>query len=359
MATPPPKLLARVLMQRNELRFALTAGLMNGLAFMSGIPYGYYATLAVLSSMGNNYGSSMELGRQRVMGSLLGALMLVICYEGLRGVPLPLSLALALGGQRLLGGLLGLRVGYKVGGVVIVMGWLVHSEQFGSWLPLRLFWTVVGVIVALVSLRLFWPSSAISAGWAGWSALLHQLAEALKAQVSPAPDQPLPTGLAWMAPLRARLNALRSSLPAIRDELGGGDHRHPTMRLLTCLDETCSRSLGLMRALQRLQREDPSPDAVRSPEEIALLLATAERLQIWAQALNPNGRNRLHGLPPAPDPLFDPPGDWLGAPASALGGAMEPQALARLERLALRQQLCWQLIGVLQRGEREWQRHGG
>ena len=345
-----------VLAQRRELRLALTAGLMNGLALLSAVPYGYYATLAVLSSMGTSYGSTLELGRQRVLGTLLGALMVLICQEGLRGVPLPLALAIALGGQRLLGGLLGLQVGYKVGGIVIVMGWLVHSEQFAVWLPLRLFWTVVGVIVGLLSMRLFWPSSAVADGWTAWSQLLGGLAEALGRQAPLAATAPA-DGLVSMAPLRARLIALRSGLPAIRGELGGATGDHPVLTLLACLDDSGSRLIGLLSGFQRLPPHGPS-DALQAVRqgEIALLRAVAARVQLWAQALAlPAGRSRYR-LPRAPMPPFDPDETWGPMERLLDDPRLNRSDLITLERVAVRLQLCRQLLDALERTERLWRR---
>jgi len=167
------------LFQRAEVRLALAAGISNGFAVISGLPFAYYAPLSVLAAMGTNYGSTLELGRQRLLGTLLGAVVLLVCFEGLRDVPLPLGIAIALGSQRLLGGLLRLEVGYKVGGLVIVMGWLAHNDQFGAWIPLRLFWSVLGIIVSLLSMELLWPSSGVLEGWQQWSTLCGQLAQAL------------------------------------------------------------------------------------------------------------------------------------------------------------------------------------
>lgn len=71
-----------MLINRRELRLALTAGLGNGFAFLSGLPYGVYVPLAVLAVGTDSYGSSLRLGRQRLLGTLLGALLLVVSLEG-------------------------------------------------------------------------------------------------------------------------------------------------------------------------------------------------------------------------------------------------------------------------------------
>ena len=76
-----------MLMSRAELRLAVTAGLANGFASISGLPYGMYMPLAVLAVCTGTYGGSLELGRQRLLGSALGSVVLLIGYHGLQGLP--------------------------------------------------------------------------------------------------------------------------------------------------------------------------------------------------------------------------------------------------------------------------------
>jgi uncharacterized membrane protein YccC len=150
----------------NALRTALTAGLGNGFASLSGLEFSQYVALAVLAVSSGTYGAALALGRQRLLGTVLGSLLLLIGYEGLRGVPLPLAIAITLGALRLLGGLLQLQVGYKVGGMIIVMGWLVHEGGLATWIPIRFFWTSFGVLIALLGLRLFWPARSLDSSLA-------------------------------------------------------------------------------------------------------------------------------------------------------------------------------------------------
>ena len=345
----------RPLITRAEVRLALAAGLSTGLAVMTGIPFGYYAPLSVLAAMGLNYGSSMELGRQRLLGTLLGAVVLVISYGGMRDVPLPLGLAIALGAQRLLGGLLRLEVGYKVGGIVIVMGWLTHSQQFGEWIPLRLFWSTVGIVISLLSMQLLWPASALLNGWRQWGRLLDQLA--LLHQQRGALGSGEPRGVeAAAAPLRSQLVALRAALPAVRGELGGSAADHPALNLIAHLDACCSRLIGLLLGLQRLQPHGPSPALQAIGDgEAALLEAVALRLQLWAGALAAGPARGRRGLPSPPPARFALPQPWLEAERLLDDPSLNRLALARLEQVALRQQLCRQVLDALQRTEQAWQ----
>jgi len=344
------------LWRRSEVRLAIAAGLSNGFALMTGLPFGYYATLAVLAAMGTNYGSTLELGRQRVLGTLLGAVVLLVCFEGLRDVPLPLGIAIALGSQRLLGGLLRLEVGYKVGGLVIVMGWLAHNEQFGQWIPLRLFWTVVGIVFSLLSMEVLWPASAVLDGWRQCSLLCSRLAASLR-QVAGLTAAQQPQALAAARPLRAQLMALRAGFPAVRRELGGSASGHPVSDLVACLDECCSRLIGLLSGLERAHphRYSAELQALREAEA-ALLQAVAERLDLWSIVLACPPARRSRAVPMGPPAPFAPPLAWLEAERLLADPAVNRAALEQLERLAVRQQLCRQVIDALQRSERQWQR---
>lgn len=124
-----------MLISRAELRLAVAAGLSNGFAAMTGLAYGFYSPLAVVSVGTGSYGGAIELGRQRLLGTALGSVLLLVGYWGLRDIPMPIAIAITLAALRLLGGWLKLLVGYKVGGLIVVMGWLSHSANLGTWIP--------------------------------------------------------------------------------------------------------------------------------------------------------------------------------------------------------------------------------
>lgn len=93
------------MINRPALRTAVTTGLANAFASLSGVQDSQYAALAVLSVATGSYGGAIELGRQRLLGSVLGALLLLVGYEGLKELAMPLGLAITLGSLRLRGGL--------------------------------------------------------------------------------------------------------------------------------------------------------------------------------------------------------------------------------------------------------------
>eukprot|EP01036_Dinobryon_divergens_P001871 gene1871-2455_t len=63
-------------MSRSELRLALTTGLVNAFGSISGLADSYYSAMTVPAVLAGNYGGSIELGRQRILGSILGSAVL-------------------------------------------------------------------------------------------------------------------------------------------------------------------------------------------------------------------------------------------------------------------------------------------
>ena len=241
------------MINRNGLRTAFTAGLGNAFASLSGVGDSQYDSLAVLAVSTGTYGGALALGSQRLLGTALGSVLLLIGYEGLRGLPMPLALALTLGALRLLGGLLKLQVGYKVGGIVIVMGWLVHEGGLAAWIPLRFFWTSFGVLITLLGLRLFWPARGLDTSLTQVAGLLGQLQSCfcdLAARVDPdAADQGEgadPIGIGRYRALRNQLVAIRRQRPALLQELGSLPERHPAMLLMANFEATISRLITLV-----------------------------------------------------------------------------------------------------------------
>lgn len=340
-----------MLINRRELRLALTAGLGNGFAFLSGLPFGFYVPLAVLAVGTDSYGSSLRLGRQRLLGTLLGSLVLVVSLEGLRGLPMPVGLAVSLGGLRLLGGCLGLQVGYKVGGLVVVMGWLVHSEQLGAWVPLRLFWTAFGVVLSLLTMRLFWPATGLDQALADYRLLLADLRQTCRILA----DRSVAITSADQRALRRRLQAVRRRLPTLAEELGPTPQRHPTYRLMLGFDQAASRMISCIDGLGRRVAADHELRLLERVHraERDLLLSLEERLGLWADSLDQ--RRPGPGLPVAPTVPFGSPASWNDLGRELNDPRQSEAPLETLERIAARLVLCRQARQAMVEAERQWQ----
>ena len=347
----------------NALRTAITTGLANGFASLSGMQDSQYAALAVLSVATGSYGGAFELGRQRLLGSVLGAVVLLVGYLGLTGLPMPVGLALTLGALRLLGGLLQLKVGYKVGGMIIVMGWLVHEGSLASWLPLRFSWTAFGVLLTLLSLRLFWPARTLDRMLSAYAALLVQLQLALRQLAEdlqradggehPAGQASAKTSRKVTCPsLRNQLQTMRALKPILLQELGSIPQRHPAALLLASLDATASRLVTLVRAMERAAPSlEPAPQLEQLHRaEADLLAAMADQLRQWERAIRASGP----GLPLPPPQHLRLPGSWLELNLELNNPAVNTAASERLERIAVRLMLCRQAERAIRDGEASW-----
>lgn len=353
-----------MLIRRSELRLALTAGLMNGFGALAPVPFGFYAPMAVLAVCTGTYGGSIGLGRQRLLGSVVGAMVLLAAYAGLSHLPLPLGLSLSLVGMRLLGSALGLEVGYKVGSNIIVMGWLVHDSDLEPWVPLRLFWTVAGILVALLSLRLFWPDLAVDGNRRRLRHLFTDLSASLLAQADhiEAPASPYPSGTQGMARpargrtvqgLRRQLVSLREAMAEVADELGNNPSSHPTYRLFLLLNRTGSQLVGVVDGLQLLThtRGDRGPLRDIHTAEAELLRAVAGRLVQWCQSLEGSHRHR----PSPPAAVLEVPARWQALERWLHDPDLDTIDLTHLQRNASRLVLCGQALRSIEQAEQRWQ----
>ncbi|MCP9849018.1 FUSC family protein [Cyanobium sp. Morenito 9A2] len=355
------------LFRREELRLAVVCGLCAGLAALAPIPDGYYMPMAVVAVMAGSYGGSYRLGLQRLQGTLLGAAILLVCQAGLT-VPLPLALALALLLTRLLGGLLGLEVGYKVAGFVVVMGWLVHDTNLSSWLPLRLFWTCLGILIGLLALQLFWPSRAIAIRHRACGRLLVQVAAELRQQAGRLDDADPPLEAPMLTPQERRaahrrdltaLMELRRTLGEAVTELGPNPEAQALLPFWRQLDGCLSLLLGSLDSLRNLRpplRALPILDRVHRAES-ELLRAVADRLSLWVEVLphvrkldrvvDATGAALASPLAPQLERLRAEEADLFSRPIPELGATRERQIAERL-------MLCHQAAGAVERMEQRW-----
>jgi hypothetical protein len=341
---------------RNALRTALTAGLGNAFASLSGVEFSQYVALAVLAVSTGTYGGALALGRQRLLGTALGSVLLLIGYEGLRGVPMPLAIAITLGALRLLGGLLKLQVGYKVGGMIIVMGWLVHEGGLAMWIPIRFFWTSFGVLITLLGLRLFWPARGLDLSLALVADLLGQLQSCysdLAATVDPARagQGAEPVTIHRYRALRNRLIAIRQQRPVLQQELGTLPERHPATLLMANFEATTSRLItmvgGMVRQAPTVQ--DPQLVVQLHRAEAELLRAMASQLGFWSQ--------QIHGRKSLPEPPLTGlqlPDSWEQLGEELNNPTANRASLQRLERIASRLMLCRQAAQAIRDGETNW-----
>ena len=342
---------------RQDLRLAIVTGLSAGLGLLSPVPYGYYLPMTTAAVLTSSYGSSIRLGGQRLLGSVMGVLILYLFSKGLI-LPLPIAIGLALGFTRLLGGLLGMKVGYKVAGNIIVMGWVVHSDSETSWGALRLIWTSLGIVISLWATRWIWPSPTIADLHQRQAALLQTIANALKQEalrlIEP-PNNPahIPTPSTRHRIRLQQLTAIRQKRQEAQMELGINPERHPLGQLWSQLDWLSSQGVTVATGLSNLPIVRASQEPIQHlyQQQANVLESMVELLTKLEQELTRLGSGnrrefRAEGLIPAIHNL-QMEGVRLDQQSSTLS-TTEDNALpsSQLRQVILRNALIEQLIVI-------------
>ena len=305
--------LSKLWFTRQELRLVLVTGLCAGFGLLSSIPYGYYLPLTTAAVLSSTYGNSMRLGIQRLIGSLMGVIILIIFTKSL-DLPLPLGLGLALASTRLLGGMLGLQVGYKVAGTIIVMGWLVHEEVEIVWGPIRLYWTCLGVVISLVACQWMWPSRTIPQLHQQFASLLNAIGMELQVEANNLrQNQPslIPPNKqqAKRISLIRQLNAARQQQLLAQMELGVNPEQHPlhdiwsridllASQIMTSLDDIRSLPTPFNRSetIKQLHLEEALLLDILSTQILKTSDILINRKTIAQQKLNPIKTKEINAL---------------------------------------------------------------
>lgn len=283
---------------RQELRLVLITGLSAGFGLLSSIPYGFYLPLTTAAVLSSTYGNSMKLGVQRLMGSLMGVIILIIFTKSL-DLPLPLGLGLALASTRLLGGILGLQVGYKVAGTIIVMGWLVHEEVEIIWGPIRLFWTWLGIVISLLACQWIWPSQAIPQLHQQFASLLDAIGLELQdegeilRQNNPSSLPPSKQQAKRISLIR-QLNAARQQQLFAQLELGVNPEQHPLHDVWSRIDLLASQVMTSLESIRSLPEPFNRPETIKQlhKEEADLFdILSTQLLKTSAELKNPKTIN--------------------------------------------------------------------
>ena len=277
---------------RSDLRLAVVTGLGAGFGLLNSVPFGYYVPLCTAAVLSGSYGNSMKLSIQRILGSVLGVVIVLLFSRGLE-LPLPLGLSLALGSVRLLGGALGLQVGYKVAGNIVIMGWLVHSAEETTWGMSRLFWTAFGIALSLWATRHVWPSGTIPSLHRQCARFIDELIQEFRIEQQRLEDvASIRTTMAGRQERRTELlqkiNALRQQRDQAQVELGLNPENHPLHQLWTELDLLISQLMSVLDGLRGLPAPVQSPPFIKAlhhqeakvlHHQIELLTALAENLR--------------------------------------------------------------------------------
>jgi len=253
---------------RSDLRLALVTGLGAGFGLLNSVPFGFYVPLSTAAVLSGSYGNSMKLSIQRILGSVMGVVIVILFSRSLE-LPLPLGLGLALACVRLLGGVLGLEVGYKVAGNIVIMGWLVHSAEETIWGMSRLFWTAFGIALSLWATRYIWPSGTIPSLHRQFASFIDELIQEFQLEKQRL-EADAPTRIAMTkrrdrrTEILQQLDALRRQRDLAQVELGLNPENHPLHQLWTELDLLISQLVSVLDGLRGLPSPIQEPSSIKA-----------------------------------------------------------------------------------------------
>jgi hypothetical protein len=199
---------------------ALAAGLCWVLARQFGLHDGYWGAISAIIVLQSNVGSTVNASRDRLLGTLIGAL---IGFSFSLFGTLPWNYALAVLAAVIVCGLLGLRSSSRLAGVTITIVMLVQQAGSRQSLALdRVTEVVLGIVVALAVTTLVLPDRArlrLHDGLAQEFLVLGAFFEAILEGFRGAPAENLPT---LRDDALAMLRGNNQLLQAARNEPSGG-----------------------------------------------------------------------------------------------------------------------------------------
>jgi uncharacterized membrane protein YccC len=199
---------------------ALAAGLCWALELQFGLHDGYWGAISAIIVLQSNVGSTVTASRDRLLGTLIGALL---GFSFSLFGTLPWNYILAVAAAVVVCGLLGLRSSSRLAGVTITIVMLVQKVGSPRDLALlRVGQVVLGIVVALAVTTLVLPDRArlrLQDGLAQEFLVLGALFEAILEGFRGAPAENLP---ALREDTLALLRSNNQLLQAARNEPSGG-----------------------------------------------------------------------------------------------------------------------------------------
>jgi uncharacterized membrane protein YccC len=199
---------------------AVAAALCWWLAMRFGLADGYWGSISAIIVLQSNFGATITASRDRILGTLIGALFGFACT--LFGT-LPWNFIVAVLAAVIVCGLLGLRSSSRLAGVTISIVMLVHGGGSHWTVALdRVLEVVLGILVAIAVTTLVFPDRArlrLRDGLAQEFLVLGAFFEAILQGFRGVPDANLQT---LRGDVLARLRDNNQLLEAARNEPSGG-----------------------------------------------------------------------------------------------------------------------------------------
>ena len=243
MTTTPQ--LALVL--RNGLLLMLSLAAVDRL----GLPEGLFLALAILVVLETDLGGGVIAGRERVIGSLMGLLAVVISAGITLVLPLPARVFSGLLLVRLFGFAAGLSSGFIVGGHVVAGSLLHHPLNWWYYAFWRTAMTILGVLIGVYISRHLYSQRSVSRWREQCCSWTGDLADALR-HLNDIPERER-----LFLDLRERRNALRRSLPQLIAEQSVTRSRQDSVRWAQEVLQHCSTVMSCCRDLSALLQHQP------------------------------------------------------------------------------------------------------
>jgi uncharacterized membrane protein YccC len=232
---------------------ALAAGLCWWLAAIFGLKDGYWGAISAIIVLQSNFGSTITASRDRVIGTVIGALL---GFSFTQFGALPWNFVLAVLAAVMICGLLGLRSSSRLAGVTISIVMLVQTGSHWTLALHRVMEVFLGIIVALVISTLVFPDRArlrLREGLAQEFLLLGTLFEKVLEGFRGAPADNLP---ALRESVLAALRSNNQLLDAARNEPSGGPGWREGLGMLAQFGRSLFDALIALELAVKDSRED-------------------------------------------------------------------------------------------------------
>jgi uncharacterized membrane protein YccC len=233
---------------------ALAAALCWWLALRFGLHDGYWGSISAIIVLQSNVGSTVNASRDRLLGTLIGALL---GFSFSMFGALPWNYILAVLAAIIVCGLLGLRNSSRLAGVTITIIMLVHKEgpRFGLAVD-RVGEVVLGIVVALAVTTLVFPDRArlrLRDGLAQEFLMLGSFFEAILEGFRGTPSGQLAS---LRDDVQARLRSNNQLLEHTRNEPSGGQGWHEGLTMLSQFGRSLFDALLALQFAVEGSRED-------------------------------------------------------------------------------------------------------
>ena len=237
----------------HSAKTALAAALCWWLARRFGLPDGYWGAISAIIVLQSNFGSTVTASRDRILGTLIGALL---GFSFSLFGALPWNYILAVLTAVILCGLLGLRSSSRLAGVTITIVMLVQSSSHKAIALDRVLQVVLGIVVAVAVTTLVLPDRArlrLRDGLAQEFLVLGAFFEAILEGFRGAPAENLG---ALRQDALAMLRGNNQLLEASRNEPSGGPGWREGLGMLAQFGRSLFDSLVALELAVKESRDD-------------------------------------------------------------------------------------------------------